>query len=308
VRPNVEAPAGAASDDVAVGLDRELAPVEGADLDVPRIDAARARPKVERPASRLDREPRRWTRVHVQGHDARVDPRAGVDPQPSSVERRRPDDEELEGPTVGEPAVGADLDGEAVPEVRQRPDARGRPAPKATRAPLGIAPRHDRVPADAGEQGQASVDGDEVQRSRICPDQDADERRWILRQPEQVRGGVPEARGDVAEREAGPAARDVVGDAERPVATGDDGRGVRVDPGGQPRGQLTGVTGRGDVEVGVERATSQLDRPPRAVGARAAGPLVEEDGSACGYYGSASRISATRSSGPVIQYTVSSLV
>jgi hypothetical protein len=62
------------------------------------------------------------------------------------------------------------------------------------------------------------------------------------------------------------------------------------------------------VEIRIERATDPIDRLSHAVGVRATGPLVEEDGSATGAYGRASRISATSASEPVKKYRVSSFV
>ncbi len=69
-----------------------------------------------------------------------------------------------------------------------------------------------------------------------------------------------------------------------------------------------GVTGGGDVEIRIERAPDTIYRLPYALGVRAAGPLVEEDGSATGAYGRVSRISATSASEPVKKYRVSSFV
>jgi hypothetical protein len=114
-----------------------------------------------------------------------------------------------------------------------------------------------------------------------------------------MRGGVAEAGGNVAQGHARPGRRDVVRDAERSVAAGDDRGVVPVDPIGQPRGQLVAVPRGGDVEVRVERGTSQVDGAPNPIGACAAGPLVQEDGGARGGYGRASRISVAYSTEPV---------
>ena len=119
---------------------------------------------------------------------------------------------------------------------------------------------------------------------------------------------VAEAGRQVAERHPGAAGGHVVGDPQRAVAAGDDGRLVAVDPLAEPGGQLVDVAGGRDVQVGVERMTGELDRASDGIGPCAAGPLVEEDGSARGHYGSAARISATCSSDPVRKYSVSSFV
>ncbi len=112
-------------------------------------------------------------------------------------------------------------------------------------------------------------------------------------------GRVAESRREIAEGEPLPTGGDVVGHAQRAVATGDDRRSVSVDPLGQPGRQLRHVSGGGDVQVGVERAAGKRHRAPDGVAPCAAGPLVEEDGRAGTHYGSAARISATCSSVPV---------
>ena len=62
------------------------------------------------------------------------------------------------------------------------------------------------------------------------------------------------------------------------------------------------------MEVRIQRAPNEFDRAMDAIGARAAGPLVEEYGGARGGYGRTSSTSAACSSVPVRKYRVSSLV
>jgi hypothetical protein len=63
--------------------------------------------------------------------------------------------------------------------------------------------------------------------------------------------------------------------------------------------QLEGIAGGDDMQVSAQRLGREIDRAPDAIGARAAGSLVEEDGGTSRAYGSASRISATSASLPV---------
>jgi hypothetical protein len=53
------------------------------------------------------------------------------------------------------------------------------------------------------------------------------------------------------------------------------------------------------MKVRAQRVGREIDRAPDAIGSRAAGSLVEEDGGTSRAYGSASRISATSASLPV---------
>jgi hypothetical protein len=114
-----------------------------------------------------------------------------------------------------------------------------------------------------------------------------------------VCGGVAEPGGNVAEEELRARGGNVVGDAQRAIATGDDGRLVAVDAAREPAAQFQRIAGGDDMKVGAQRLGGEADRAPDAIGSRAAGPLVEEDGRAGGAYGSASRISATSASLPV---------
>lgn len=126
-----------------------------------------------------------------------------------------------------------------------------------------------------------------------------DRRVRISRQPKQMRGGVAEAGGDVAQHQVGTWSGDVVRDAQRAVAAGDDRGGVTLDVRPEPVPQLEGIAGGDDMQVSAQRLGREIDRAPDAIGARAAGSLVEEDGGTSRAYGSASRISATSASLPV---------
>jgi hypothetical protein len=140
-----------------------------------------------------------------------------------------------------------------------------------------------------------ALDVEKVHRPRVVGPQDLDEPFRVTGKVEQVRRGIAEAGGQVAEGSTG-VGEDVEGDPERSVTAGDDDRVVRRDPPGQPLGQLGRVARRGDVEVGVERGPRTGNGASDAIGARAAGPLVEEDGGARGPYGSASSSCVARSS------------
>jgi hypothetical protein len=114
-----------------------------------------------------------------------------------------------------------------------------------------------------------------------------------------VGGRVSEPRGNPAEDEIVTSGRDVVRDAEGAITAGDDRGAVRGDALGQPRLELGGVSRVGDVEVGVEGGASEVDGAAYAIGAPAAGPLVQEDRCRTVAYGSASMISVIWASVPV---------
>ena len=181
---------------------------------------------------------------------------------------------------MDEPVIGAHLDLGAPPQVRDRSGHGGRPARKAARAGIGVAARHQGVPSGAGEERQASVDRDEVDRASVPAHQDLDDRLRRRRKAQKVARRVSESGRQIAEGQPLTTGGNVVRDAKRAVAAGDHGRAVAVDALGEPGGELRHVTGGGDVQVGVERAAGKLHRAPDGVGPCAAGPLVEEDGRA----------------------------
>lgn len=111
---------------------------------------------------------------------------------------------------------------------------------------------------------------------------------------------VAESGGNVAEGQPATRRCDTECRAQGSVAAGDDCRVISRDTLTEPRRELINVAGRGDVQVGIQRAASQLNRAPNPIASRAAGSLVEEDGGADGRYGSAARISAACSSVPVM--------
>ena len=76
----------------------------------------------------------------------------------------------------------------------------------------------------------------------------------------------------------------------------------------EPGIELRRLTSGGDVEIGIERGPSQLDRPLDALLRGSPRAAVDEDRGAPARYGSASRTSAASSSDPVRKYSVSSLV
>ncbi len=290
---------GRAPTHVAVRLDRDAGAIDRAELDAARVDPAGLRLDLQRPASGLDGELGCRPGVDPQRHHARVGTRSGIDLQAAAKEGGGADDEQLHRPAVDEPVVGAHLDLRTSPQVRDGARHRGGPAREPARTGIGVASRHQRVPAGAGEQGQAPAHLDQVDRAGVRAHEHIDDvlrRGW---KAQQVASGVAEAGRQVAQGEPLAAGRHVVRDAERSVATGDHRRPVTVDPLGQPGGDLVDVAAGDDVEIGVERAAGKIHRAPDVVGPGAASPLVEEDGRARAHYGRAARISATCSSLPV---------
>jgi hypothetical protein len=114
-----------------------------------------------------------------------------------------------------------------------------------------------------------------------------------------VRRGVAKSGRQVTEAQVRAGRGDVVRDAERAITTDNDGSPIALDALFEPPAELGGIARFGQVQIRVECAPRKVDRSSDAVGARAPGPLVDEDGGGSALVGqgsSASSCSAADSS------------
>jgi hypothetical protein len=213
-RAQLERPQVRPAHDVAVSLDRDRDAVERSQLDALRVDALGVRPDAGGPAAGLDQQPWRRAGVDAQRQPAGIDSRPRVDLQAAAVERRGADHHQLDRAAMHGPVVGLDPHPRALPQVRDRSGDRAGPAAQAARARIGIALCDQGVPAGAGEQCQAPIDRDQVDRPSLTAADHPDEVVGVAREIEQVRRRVAEARRDVAEHELRPPNGDVVRHAQ----------------------------------------------------------------------------------------------
>ena len=187
------------------------------------------------------------------------------------------------------PSIGANLDVVPAPQVGNGPRNGGRPTWEPPGAGLRVPSRDDGVPPGAYEEREPVVDRDEIDGADLARSENLDLVIGLGGQAKQMARRVPESRGEVAERKVLASSSHVEGDTERAVSAGDHRRRVVTDPLAQEGTELGRVARRRDVDVGIERAPREVDRPSDTIGSGAPRPLVEEDGGAPARQGSSDR-------------------